>query len=118
MGAAPCGLPGPGNLTKHPHPSTPIFTPLQLDIACDSFIRTTDAKHEALVAAVLDRVWEKGDIYKANYEGYYCVDCEEYKDEADMDAGWLPGAASGWLGCGHRVWVRGSNGTVCGVLVD
>ncbi|GAB4819284.1 hypothetical protein N2152v2_006330 [Parachlorella kessleri] len=58
----------------------------QLDVAYDSFIRTTDAKHEALVAAMLDRVWEKGDIYKANYEGYYCVDCEEYKDEADMDA--------------------------------
>lgn len=36
---------------------------------------------------VLERVWERGDIYKANYEGWYCVDCEEYKDEGDMDAG-------------------------------
>lgn len=36
---------------------------------------------------MLERVWERGDIYKANYEGWYCVDCEEYKDEADMDAG-------------------------------
>lgn len=59
---------------------------MQLDISYDSFIRTTDPKHEALVRAVLERVWERGDIYKAQYEGWYCVDCEEYKDEADMDA--------------------------------
>lgn len=58
-----------------------------MDVAYDSFVRTTDAKHESLVGAVLERVWERGDIYKANYEGYYCVDCEEYKDEADMDLG-------------------------------
>jgi len=57
-----------------------------LDISYDSFIRTTDAKHEALVKNVLERVWDRGDIYKASYEGWYCVDCEEYKDEAEMDA--------------------------------
>ena len=57
-----------------------------LDISYDSFIRTTDAKHEALVKTVLERVWERGDIYKASYEGWYCVDCEEYKDEAEMDS--------------------------------
>ena len=57
-----------------------------LHIDYDSFIRTTDPKHEELVKAVLERVWEGGDIYKAQYQGYYCVDCEEYKDEAEMDA--------------------------------
>lgn len=36
----------------------------QMDIAYDSFVRTTDPKHEALVAEVLERVWERGDIYK------------------------------------------------------
>lgn len=35
-------------------------------------------------------MWERGDIYKANYEGWYCVDCEEYKDEADMEPGARP----------------------------
>ena len=30
-------------------------------------------------------MWDNGDIYKANYKGWYCVGCEEYKDEADMD---------------------------------
>lgn len=41
----------------------------QLDISYDSFIRTTDPKHEVVVADILDRVWQKGDIYKANYNG-------------------------------------------------
>lgn len=54
----------------------------QLDISYDSFVRTTDAKHEALVSAVLERVWQRGDIYKSDYEGFYCVDCEEYKARA------------------------------------
>lgn len=58
----------------------------KLDISYDSFIRTTDSHHERLVAEVLERVWAKGDIYKADYEGWYCVDCEEYKDEKEMDA--------------------------------
>ena len=40
-----------------------------MGIQYDAFIRTTDAKHEGVVRAILDRVWEKGDIYKAKYEG-------------------------------------------------
>jgi hypothetical protein len=34
---------------------------------------------QELVGAILERVWEAGDIYSSNYEGWYCVDCEEYK---------------------------------------
>eukprot|EP00775_Hariotina_reticulata_P003562 gene3562-3830_t len=58
----------------------------QLDISYDGFVRTTDPHHEALVSEVLQRVWDQGDIYKAAYSGWYCVDCEEYKDEKEMDA--------------------------------
>eukprot|EP00882_Tetradesmus_deserticola_P008282 GHRQ01008732.1.p1 GENE.GHRQ01008732.1~~GHRQ01008732.1.p1 ORF type:complete len:258 (+),score=55.80 GHRQ01008732.1:597-1370(+) len=58
----------------------------KLDIAYDGFIRTTDSQHEALVQEVLQRVWDKGDIYKASYSGWYCIDCEEYKDDKEMDA--------------------------------
>ncbi|KAF8062044.1 OVA1 [Scenedesmus sp. PABB004] len=57
-----------------------------LDVAYDGFVRTTDPGHEALVREVLTRVWERGDIYKAAYAGWYCVDCEEYKDEKELDA--------------------------------
>ena len=31
------------------------------------------------MTAFLERVWERGDIYKSDYEGFYCIDCEEYK---------------------------------------
>jgi methionyl-tRNA synthetase len=51
----------------------------QLGIAYDKFIRTTDHHHEILVAEFYKRVEEKGDIYRAKYEGLYCVNCEEYK---------------------------------------
>ena len=52
---------------------------LQLDIAYDKFIRTTDSKHEAIVKEFYSRVLNNGDIYRADYEGLYCVNCEEYK---------------------------------------
>lgn len=52
---------------------------LQLDIAYDKFIRTTDPKHEAIVKEFYSRVLANGDIYRADYEGLYCINCEEYK---------------------------------------
>ncbi|XP_010530560.1 PREDICTED: methionine--tRNA ligase, chloroplastic/mitochondrial [Tarenaya hassleriana] len=55
-----------------------------LDIAYDKFIRTTDPKHEAIVKAFYSRVFANGDIYRADYEGLYCVNCEEYKDEKEL----------------------------------
>jgi methionyl-tRNA synthetase len=51
----------------------------QLDIEYDKFIRTTDHKHEAVVNEFYSRVLNSGDIYRADYEGLYCVSCEEYK---------------------------------------
>ncbi|KAK4579111.1 hypothetical protein RGQ29_028971 [Quercus rubra] len=56
----------------------------QLDISYDKFIRTTDPKHEAIVKEFYSRVLAKGDIYRADYEGLYCVNCEEYKDENEL----------------------------------
>ncbi|CAN6829419.1 unnamed protein product [Brassica oleracea] len=56
----------------------------ELDIAYDKFIRTTDAKHEAIVKEFYARVFANGDIYRADYEGLYCVNCEEYKDEKEL----------------------------------
>ncbi|XP_077211487.1 methionine--tRNA ligase, chloroplastic/mitochondrial-like isoform X1 [Tasmannia lanceolata] len=55
-----------------------------LDIAYDKFIRTTDPGHEAIVKEFYSRVLNNGDIYRADYEGLYCVNCEEYKDEKDL----------------------------------
>ncbi|GMH38713.1 hypothetical protein BSKO_06597 [Bryopsis sp. KO-2023] len=56
----------------------------ELDIQYDSFIRTSSERHGAFVSEVLERVWERGDIYLDQYEGWYCVDCEEYKDDGEM----------------------------------
>ncbi|KAK3037807.1 hypothetical protein RJ639_031848, partial [Escallonia herrerae] len=56
-----------------------------LDIAYDKFIRTTDPKHEAIVKEFYSKVLASGDIYRADYEGLYCVNCEEYKvDENEL----------------------------------
>lgn len=55
-----------------------------LNITYDSFVRTTSKSHELFVSEVLTKVWENGDIYLDQYEGWYCVDCEEYKDETGM----------------------------------
>uniref|UniRef100_A0A0D9Z3R2 methionine--tRNA ligase n=1 Tax=Oryza glumipatula TaxID=40148 RepID=A0A0D9Z3R2_9ORYZ len=54
------------------------------DIEYDKFIRTTDRKHEAVVNDFYSRVLDSGDIYRADYEGLYCVSCEEYKDEKEL----------------------------------
>ncbi|MBN9607649.1 MAG: methionine--tRNA ligase [Actinomycetales bacterium] len=50
-----------------------------IDIANDDFIRTTDERHETAVATFLQRLKDDGWIYEGEYEGYYCVGCEEYK---------------------------------------
>ncbi|KAG5128697.1 hypothetical protein JHK82_029532 [Glycine max] len=55
-----------------------------LDISYDKFIRTTDSKHEAIVKEFYSRVLANGDIYRADYDGLYCVNCEEYKDEKEL----------------------------------
>lgn len=55
-----------------------------LDISYDTFIRTTDPKHEAIVEEFYSKVLANGDIYRADYEGLYCVNCEEYKDEKEL----------------------------------
>ncbi|KAM7492056.1 hypothetical protein LguiA_034977 [Lonicera macranthoides] len=50
----------------------------------DKFIRTTDPRHEAIVKEFYSKVLASGDIYRADYEGLYCVNCEEYKDEKEL----------------------------------
>ncbi|CAI5479624.1 unnamed protein product [Closterium sp. Yama58-4] len=56
----------------------------KLDIAYDRFIRTTSPRHEAVVRQFYDRVKARGDVYRAQYEGRYCIACEEYKDEKEL----------------------------------
>lgn len=55
-----------------------------LDIGYDKFIRTTSSDHEIIVKEFYARVLKNGDIYRADYEGLYCINCEEYKDEKEL----------------------------------
>jgi|SRR3989344_4476257 len=62
----------------------------KLNIEYDRFIRTTDKDHEKIVSEVLKKVYEKGDIYKGEYSGLYCVGCEAYYTEKDLIDGCCP----------------------------
>jgi methionyl-tRNA synthetase len=55
-----------------------------INIANDDFIRTTDERHEKAVTIFLQKLYDDGYIYSGEYEGYYCVGCEEYKQLDDL----------------------------------
>ncbi|MBT7616214.1 MAG: methionine--tRNA ligase [Calditrichaeota bacterium] len=56
----------------------------KLSIEFDDFIRTTEPRHENVVTKVLQQLWEKGDIYKEEYEGWYSVFEERFFTEKDL----------------------------------
>jgi len=49
-----------------------------MKIENDDFIRTTEPRHKAVVEKIFDEMMEKGDIYKGEYEGWYCTPCETF----------------------------------------
>lgn len=58
-----------------------------LNLSYDAFIRTTDKAHIAAAEEMWKRCDAKGDIYKKAYEGLYCVGCERFLSERDMEDG-------------------------------
>jgi methionyl-tRNA synthetase len=54
------------------------------DISYDKFIRTTDEEHKTGVQFAFEKMFNKGDIYKGEYEGYYCVSCETFFTEKQL----------------------------------
>ena len=56
----------------------------KLNIQYDRFSRTTAKNHAAIVEEFFQRVWEQGDIYLAQQQGWYCVSCEEFKEKKDL----------------------------------
>jgi methionyl-tRNA synthetase len=55
-----------------------------LNIQYDRFSRTTALNHYAIVKEFFQRVWENGDIYQGQQKGWYCVSCEEFKEEREL----------------------------------
>ena len=56
----------------------------EFGISYDRFIRTTDADHMAGVQHAFKKMYDKGDIYKGEYEGNYCVSCETFFPESQL----------------------------------
>ena len=69
----------------------------------DDFIRTTQKRHTLVVTAVLQDLWDKGEIYLGDYEGWYCVPDERFWTRKDVAGGTCPD-------CGRPVeWVSEKN---------
>jgi len=72
--------------------NTALFVKLckLLNADYDKFIRTTAGEHAVVVHEILKKILGNGDIYKDNYEGLYCVGCEEYITEKNLVDGKCP----------------------------
>ncbi|MGI9952578.1 methionine--tRNA ligase [Moorellaceae bacterium AZ2] len=62
----------------------------RLDISYSDFIRTTEERHKKVVQDLFRRIYEKGDIYKSEYEGWYCTPCETFWTERQLQEGKCP----------------------------
>ncbi len=61
-----------------------------LDISYDRFIRTTDESHEKAIQHIFKTLYDKGDIYLSEYEGWYCTPCEAFWTETQLSQGNCP----------------------------
>ena len=61
-----------------------------MEISYDDFIRTTEDRHIKRVQDLFMRMYEKGDIYKGEYEGLYCTPCESFWTESQLVDGKCP----------------------------
>ena len=62
----------------------------RLNISYDDFIRTSQPRHQAVAQAVFQKAYEKGDIYKGLYEGWYCIPDETFLLESELQGGQCP----------------------------
>lgn len=54
------------------------------EITYDIYARTTDTRHIEFVKAMFLKIWQKGDIYKDEYEGHYCISCESFFTQSQL----------------------------------
>lgn len=67
-----------------------------MNVSYDYFVRTTHKDHEKIVQKVFKKLYEQGDIYKGEYEGWYCTPCESFWTESQLVDGCCPD-------CGRKV---------------
>ena len=61
-----------------------------MDTSYDNFVRTTDKHHEEVVQKIFNKLYEQGDIYKGEYEGWYCTPCESFFTDSQLVDGKCP----------------------------
>ncbi|MCR4633628.1 MAG: methionine--tRNA ligase, partial [Erysipelotrichaceae bacterium] len=61
-----------------------------MNTSYDRFIRTTDDDHERQVKKIFKRLYDQGDIYKSEYEGWYCTPCESFWTDSQLVDGKCP----------------------------
>ncbi len=57
----------------------------RLNIRYDDFIRTTEKRHKTVVQKIFERLLDQGDIYLGTYKGYYCMPCESFYTETQLN---------------------------------
>ena len=62
----------------------------KMEIDYDDYIQTTEERHEKIVQQIFERFLKQGDIYKGEYEGWYCEPCESYFTETQLVDGKCP----------------------------
>ena len=62
----------------------------RLNISNNDFIRTTEMRHKKVVQKILQDLFDRGEIYQDNYDGWYCVPCERFWTEKDLIEGKCP----------------------------
>lgn len=62
----------------------------RLKISNDDFIRTTEPRHQVVVQALLQRLYDRGEVYKDSYEGWYCIPDERFWTDKDLIGGNCP----------------------------
>ena len=61
-----------------------------MNVSYDHFIRTTDDYHERQIQKIFKRLYDQGDIYKGEYEGLYCQECEAFYTKSQLKDGKCP----------------------------
>lgn len=61
-----------------------------MDISYDDFIQTTEERHKVTVEKIFKKFLDNGDIYKGEYEGWYCTPCESFFTETQLEDGNCP----------------------------
>ena len=61
-----------------------------MDASYDNFVRTTDKHHKEIVQKIFNKLYEQGDIYKGEYEGWYCTPCESFFTDSQLVDGKCP----------------------------